>query len=173
MSDADDKAFETMQLMDTLGTAIYSEQRMHLKQKYDVDIEDFRYDGWKEYRLCGAKEVIMLCAEEAMNLVNMNRRRWNRKWPRNTPHMCVCLPASHGKTANAPPHAWVEAFRPCPHRKSIVAGGYMHVSTVHMGTHDAKFLFCPFGLDKAVLEVGGAPPTASFVYPFGFDTTDL
>ena len=103
MSDADDKAFETMQLMDTLGTAIYSEQRMHLKQKYDVDIEDFRYDGWKEYRLCGAKEVIMLCAEEAMNLVNMNRRRWNRKWPRNTPHMCVCLPASHGKTANAPP----------------------------------------------------------------------
>ena len=122
-----------MKLMDTLGTAIYWEQRVHLKRKYDVDIEAFRHDGWKEYRLCGAKEVIMVCAEEAMDLVDMNRARWNKKWCRNTPHMCVCLPASHGKTAHWAPPCMGRCIFPCPHRKSIVAGG-MHVSTVHIGT---------------------------------------
>ena len=132
MSDADDKTgkvFESMKLMDTLGTAIYWEQRVHLKRKYGVDIEAFRHDGWKEYRLCGAKEVIMVCAEEAMDLVDLNRARWNTKWRRKTPLTCVFVCRPRMGRLQMPPHAWVEAFRPCPHRKSIVAGG-MHVSVV-------------------------------------------
>ena len=66
-----------MNLRQVYGTTLYSEQREHLKCKYDVSarIRNIGPDGHKEYRSYGEPCNLHACAEEALELINTNRMK--------------------------------------------------------------------------------------------------
>ena len=71
----DDHSCYRMNLRQVYGTALYSEQREHLKCKYDVSarIRNIGPDGHKEYRSYGDSDNLLECAREALDLININR----------------------------------------------------------------------------------------------------
>ena len=66
-----------MNLRQVYGTALYAEQKEHLRCKYQVSarIRNIGPDGHKEYRSYGEPWNLHACAEEALELINMNRMK--------------------------------------------------------------------------------------------------